>query len=297
MPRRSAPARFVFAWLRRRDRRRTGSERTNTGTSRQADYLRGTRHPLPWCDRCDEQLIGSVYHTDSFDAHGYWKGPGPHLGPLSATRLMVANLATTTESPRPPGSAGFLPPRTIASAFSSARRARVQWRPADRGDLRGARDRIRPRAIAHGAWVWLPRHFPNHERRAISSHRFWPRCTSALDLQPAGAAVGGWVPSRRQTRSQSTSPDTGLGHGSLVRGSIRTPPLGSKGTAARLCGSAVLAVVSVEQQAASGGEAGFPAIPLGADARGRFHHSGTGRLAAVYTARTSLTTFWILRRR
>ena len=69
--------------------------------------------------------------------------------------------------------------------------------------------------------------------------------------------------------------------------------LWAKGTAARLCGSAVLASVSVEQQAASGAEAGFPAIPLGADPRERFHHPGTGRLAAGCTARASLTTFWI----
>jgi hypothetical protein len=46
-------------------------------------------------DRCDEELIRSVYHDDSFDDHGYWKGPGPDLAPFLAKRLMAANSATT----------------------------------------------------------------------------------------------------------------------------------------------------------------------------------------------------------
>ncbi len=60
-------------------------------------------------------------------------------------------------------------------------------RPGDRGDLRGARDRIRPRAIAHGTWVWLPRHFPNHEARAVLP----PPCAG-----DDAAALGAEQPSR-----------------------------------------------------------------------------------------------------
>ena len=54
---------------------------------------------------------------------------------------------------------------------SSGQRAprRLPWRPGHRAAQSAAPDRIRPRAIADGTWVWLPRHFPNHENSALSS--------------------------------------------------------------------------------------------------------------------------------
>ena len=46
-------------------------------------------------DRCDEDLIRSAFHDDSYDDHGYWKGPGRELAPFLADRLRKANSATT----------------------------------------------------------------------------------------------------------------------------------------------------------------------------------------------------------
>jgi SnoaL-like protein len=46
-------------------------------------------------DRCDEDLIRSAFHDDSYDDHGYWKGPGHELAPFLADRLRKANSATT----------------------------------------------------------------------------------------------------------------------------------------------------------------------------------------------------------
>jgi SnoaL-like protein len=46
-------------------------------------------------DRCDEDLIRSAFHADSYDDHGYWKGPGHELAPFLADRLRKANSATT----------------------------------------------------------------------------------------------------------------------------------------------------------------------------------------------------------
>ena len=46
-------------------------------------------------DRCDEDLIRSAFHEDSYDDHGYWKGPGHELAPFLADRLRNANSATT----------------------------------------------------------------------------------------------------------------------------------------------------------------------------------------------------------
>jgi hypothetical protein len=46
-------------------------------------------------DRCDEALIRSAFHDDSYDDHGYWKGPGHELAPFLADRLRNANSATT----------------------------------------------------------------------------------------------------------------------------------------------------------------------------------------------------------
>jgi hypothetical protein len=46
-------------------------------------------------DRCDEELVRSVYHEDSFDDHGYWRGRGADFAPFVTDRLAAANSATT----------------------------------------------------------------------------------------------------------------------------------------------------------------------------------------------------------
>lgn len=46
-------------------------------------------------DRCDEDLLRSAFHSDSYDDHGYWKGPGHELATFLADRLRNANSATT----------------------------------------------------------------------------------------------------------------------------------------------------------------------------------------------------------
>jgi hypothetical protein len=46
-------------------------------------------------DRCDEDLIRSAFHSDSYDDHGYWKGPGHELATFLADRLRNANSGTT----------------------------------------------------------------------------------------------------------------------------------------------------------------------------------------------------------
>ena len=46
-------------------------------------------------DRCDADLIRSAFHEDSYDDHGYWKGPGHELAPFLTDRLRNANSATT----------------------------------------------------------------------------------------------------------------------------------------------------------------------------------------------------------
>lgn len=53
-----------------------------------ARYCRGA-------DRCDEALIRSVYHEDSYDNHGYWQGSGSEFASFVTNRLTEANLATT----------------------------------------------------------------------------------------------------------------------------------------------------------------------------------------------------------
>lgn len=46
-------------------------------------------------DRCDVALLQSVYHEDSYDDHGYWRGNGVDFASFVANRLMNANSATT----------------------------------------------------------------------------------------------------------------------------------------------------------------------------------------------------------
>ncbi|MDV7355322.1 nuclear transport factor 2 family protein [Rhodococcus oxybenzonivorans] len=46
-------------------------------------------------DRCDVELLESVYHPDSYDDHGYWKGNGREFAAFVAGRLTEANSATT----------------------------------------------------------------------------------------------------------------------------------------------------------------------------------------------------------
>jgi hypothetical protein len=46
-------------------------------------------------DRCDEALVRSVYHEDSFDDHGYWRGNGQDFAAFVCKRLAAANSATT----------------------------------------------------------------------------------------------------------------------------------------------------------------------------------------------------------
>ncbi|MDX5985105.1 nuclear transport factor 2 family protein [Sphingomonas echinoides] len=46
-------------------------------------------------DRCDVELVRSVYHEDSYDDHGYWKGRGVDFAAFVVNRLSLANSATT----------------------------------------------------------------------------------------------------------------------------------------------------------------------------------------------------------
>jgi hypothetical protein len=46
-------------------------------------------------DRCDVELLESVYHSDSYDDHGYWKGNGQEFAAFVTGRLTEANSATT----------------------------------------------------------------------------------------------------------------------------------------------------------------------------------------------------------
>jgi hypothetical protein len=46
-------------------------------------------------DRCDEDLVRSVYHPDSHDDHGYWKGRGYDFAEFVVARLSKANTITT----------------------------------------------------------------------------------------------------------------------------------------------------------------------------------------------------------
>jgi len=46
-------------------------------------------------DRCDEEIVRSVYHEDSYDNHGYWKGSGHDFAAFVVDRVWHANSATT----------------------------------------------------------------------------------------------------------------------------------------------------------------------------------------------------------
>lgn len=52
-----------------------------------AEYAHG-------CDRCDESLMASVYHEDSFDDHGFVKAAGPEFA-RQMTREIIPNSCTT----------------------------------------------------------------------------------------------------------------------------------------------------------------------------------------------------------
>jgi hypothetical protein len=52
-----------------------------------ARYCRGL-------DRCDADLVRSVYHEDAFDDHGYWKGSGWEFAAFITERLAEANSST-----------------------------------------------------------------------------------------------------------------------------------------------------------------------------------------------------------
>lgn len=45
-------------------------------------------------DRCNVALVRSVYHEDSYDDHGYWKGPGRAFADFICERLRAANSST-----------------------------------------------------------------------------------------------------------------------------------------------------------------------------------------------------------
>jgi hypothetical protein len=46
-------------------------------------------------DRLDEALVRGIYHEESYDDHGYWKGRGQDFGPFVIDRLREANVGTT----------------------------------------------------------------------------------------------------------------------------------------------------------------------------------------------------------
>lgn len=46
-------------------------------------------------DRCDVNILKSVYHKDSYDDHGYWRGNGHEFAEFVVARLTAANLSTT----------------------------------------------------------------------------------------------------------------------------------------------------------------------------------------------------------
>jgi hypothetical protein len=45
------------------------------------------------CDRCDPEIMRSVYLEDSFDDHGHVKAPGPEF-----VRIMIGDIRGTTDS-------------------------------------------------------------------------------------------------------------------------------------------------------------------------------------------------------
>jgi hypothetical protein len=46
-------------------------------------------------DRCDEDIVRAVYHADSYDDHGYWRGNGHDFAAFVTNRLREANSSTT----------------------------------------------------------------------------------------------------------------------------------------------------------------------------------------------------------
>jgi hypothetical protein len=46
-------------------------------------------------DRCDAEIVRSVYHEDAWDDHGYWRGNGHDFADFVTARLAAANVRTT----------------------------------------------------------------------------------------------------------------------------------------------------------------------------------------------------------
>ena len=101
-------------------------------------------------------------------------------------RLPLSDLWAAARAPAPMRTARAIPiARHCARRTGPARSRAGPTRPRDGGDLRGARDRIRPRAIAHRTWVLLPRHFPSHEQAGVSTGPSKPAEASAPNAKQA----------------------------------------------------------------------------------------------------------------
>ena len=94
----------------------------------------------------------------------------------------LSDLWAAARAPAPMRARAIPIARHCARRTGRARSRAGPTRPRDGGDLRGARDRIRPRAIAHRTWVLLPRHFPNHERPGASTTAVHGGVTAGLGL-------------------------------------------------------------------------------------------------------------------
>ena len=90
------------------------------------------------------------------------------------------------------------------------------WRPDDRVAQPAALDRIRPESDRPRTWVWLLRHFRNHERPSASTAGGHGGVTAG----PADAEVAGRWPQRRRTRSLAR--DRAAAGGVPVTSSVRS---------------------------------------------------------------------------